>query len=80
MLLNSENNPLSKPAIILRDLWKALESGEPYVRWSSRQLGDFLQGVDFIGIDINVNPTNGVIINDHAVTIEVAKHIALMSR
>ena len=79
-LINQKSNPLSKPAIILRDLWKALEVKEQYANWYQRQLEDFTQGIDFVGIKVNLNPTNSTYLNDHAVTIEVGKHIALMSR
>lgn len=80
ILLNAESNPLTKPAIILRDLWKALELKERYQEWSSRQLEDFTQGIDFKEVQVNLHQGNGTFLSDHAVTIEVAKHIALMSR
>ena len=79
ILLDNNSNPLSKPAIILRDLWKALEISKKYTDWCNTQLEDFTQGIDFTDVHLRVN-INNVALHDHAVTIEVAKHIALMSR
>ena len=78
-ILDQTKHSLNKPAIILRDMWKALELVDKYADWWPRQLDMYEQGVDFVEVNINVN-INNVPLKDHAVTLEVAKHIALMSR
>lgn len=80
IVLESNKHSLGVPAIILRDLWKELGLVKKYTDWAGSQLEIFVQGIDYIGVHFQVNPTNGVLVNDHAVSFDVAKHIALMSR
>ena len=62
------------------DILPAVNDGAFRARlWSKRQLEAFIQGVDFKEVQVNLN-INSVALCDHAVTLEVAKHIALMSR
>ena len=79
-ILDQSKHTLRKPALILRDLWRDLELSEQYSKWFQRQLTEFAQGVDFVRVEVYLNPTNNLPIDDIAVTLETAKHIALMSR
>lgn len=79
-ILDQSKHTLRKPALILRDLWRDLELSEQYSKWFQRQLTEFAQDVDFVRVEVYLNPTNNLPIDDIAVTLETAKHIALMSR
>ena len=79
-VLEITRHSLAGNAIILRDLWRDLGLSEKYSEWSERNLDHFSQGIDYDRIQVNTNPTNGLLIDDHAVTFDTAKHIALMSR
>ena len=79
-LLEQSKHTLAKPAIVLRDLWKGLELVDKYGDWSKTWLSKFEQDIDFTIIRLEPNnPNGGRPPEDHAVTIETAKHIALMS-
>ena len=80
VILDQSKHTLNKPALILRDLWRDLELSEQYSHWFQRQLTEFAQDVDFVRVEVYLNPTNNLPIADIAVTLETAKHIALMSR
>lgn len=79
-ILDQSKHTLHKPALILRDLWRDLELTEKYAEWFLRQLTEFAQDVDYVRVQVYLNPTNNLPITDVAVTLETAKHIALMSR
>lgn len=79
-LLDTTNHTLPVQAIVLRDLRTSLELSEKYADWHTRQLDMFTQGIDFVRIQVYLNPTNNMPMDDVAVTLEMAKHICLMSR
>jgi anti-repressor protein len=56
-------------------------SGDQWSRWSQSSIVEnefFTQGVDFIKLDIMSSSPNPP--NEYAVTIEFAKHIAMMAK
>lgn len=71
-------------SVSARDLY--LDSGmasDQWSRWSKNNIVEnefFTQGIDFVRNDTVSNPTNGIAIKDFIVTIEFAKHIAMMAK
>ena len=51
---------------------------EPYIK-KDNDYG-FEKNVDFIGINVDVNPTNGVPIINYALTINMAKELSMLSK
>jgi anti-repressor protein len=78
MSIQTISTNLNSNSIILRDLWKALELVEKYSEWASRWIAKYTQGVDYIEVQVNRN-FNNVLLKDYAITIEMAKNVALMS-
>lgn len=63
-----------------RDLHEFLESSERYSKWFERMLSyGFVEGVDYTPYQ-KVHPQNKQEITDHALTIEMAKEIAMLQR
>lgn len=63
-----------------RDLHEFLESSERYSKWFERMLSyGFVEGVDYTPYR-KVHPQNKQEITDHALTIEMAKEIAMLQR
>ncbi|MGB4498851.1 MAG: antA/AntB antirepressor family protein [Methylococcaceae bacterium] len=76
-MLETVNNSVSA-----RELYLGMASDQ-WSRWSKINIVEnefFTQDIDFIRNDIKSNPTNGVAIKDFIVTIEFAKHIAMMAK
>lgn len=77
-LLDQSAHTLPKPAILLRELWWVLYLHQSYEAWAEHQLQDFIKGVDYTEIPLPGNTINPNF-KDHAVSIEVAKCIALQT-
>jgi len=76
-----KNEELGVDSIVLRELYGELEIKQEYAKWSKRQLKVFLENQDFTSFDTLVKREKGSSIRkDHAITLDTAKHIALMSR
>jgi len=65
-------------SVDLREVYDALEIGSKYSTWAQRQLDYFEDTVDFIALHTDETPINTPHI--YIVTIDTAKHIALMSQ
>ena len=65
-----------------RDLHDALEATERFSAWFERFSNGFVEGEDFTGVNKFTVVNNGaqIQIQDYACTVEMAKHICLMSR
>ena len=60
-----------------RDLWVQLESKREFANWIKDRLVDFIDGIDFLTIS---SKTSGRPAIDYYLTIETAKHIAMIER
>lgn len=71
-------------SVSARELYLGLGlSSDQWARWSVINIEQneyFSQDVDFIRNDTKSNPTNGLLIKDYAISIEFAKHIAMMAK
>lgn len=64
-----------------RDLHQALESKQEFTAWAKNRLGDFDEHVDFIVSDrVIKNPLGGRPQTDFILTLDTAKHIAMLER
>jgi phage anti-repressor protein len=67
-----------------RDLWEALEVKRRYGNWVKEKLSIFTEGSDYVASEVFnqkvKNPLGGRPTKDFFLTIDTAKHIALMSR
>lgn len=78
-------------AVDARELWAALELSDKFSDWIKRQLNIsssmpafFTQGIDYVDFEVKLknpnNPIGGRPRTEYALTLDTAKHIALMSR
>lgn len=79
ILFDNENG---EQFISARELHKALNIKERFNAWFSRFKDLFVEGVDFTGVDKPTVVNNGatITIDDYQITVDMAKHIALMSK
>ena len=73
------NEPIQ--CVNARDLWKFLDSKREFATWIKDRLLDFIEGQDFLTISsktLNVN--GGRPVTEYHITIETAKHIAMIER
>lgn len=78
-LISIEVNEKQQPVVSGRDLFDFLEVREAYTEWFNRMTGyGFTEGVDFIG---NLREsTGGRPATDHALTLDMAKELAMLQR
>lgn len=77
------NYGTKEPTVSARDLHKELEVKYDFTRWVNSNFKEFAENVDYFGthIDVMSNQYGGVqTLNDYDLTIDMAKHICLMSR
>lgn len=71
-----------KQLVSARDLHKGLKVRKHFNDWIKQNMKLFNEGTDFVFAPKSVNMPNGGTkpLNDYAITIDMAKHIAMMSR
>jgi phage anti-repressor protein len=62
-----------------RSLWKSLGSKQQFGNWVTLRLDDYIEGVDFIVIIKNTQ-YNQIDTKDYILTLDTAKHIAMLER
>lgn len=73
--------PGERFGVDLRELHEALESKRQFGNWVDEKLAQFIEGQDFEVFNNSVkNPTGGRPRIDYAVSVECAKHIAMMEQ
>ncbi len=70
------------PTVLGRDLHKFLEIETPYTQWFDRMLGyGFSENADFIGFSQKSDkPQGGRPMQDHQITIDMAKELCMIQR
>ena len=70
-----------QPTVNARELWKALDSKQEFANWIKNRLADFEEGVDFT-VDKIINGENKgrFAANEYTLTIDTAKHLAMLER
>lgn len=67
-----------------RDLWTALESKQEFSRWIKNRLADFTEGQDYAIDKIVKRGVSGATgtswSNEYTLTLDVAKHLAMLER
>lgn len=80
-LIQVEVNEQQEPVVSARELHKVLEIKKHFTDWWKQQLNyGFEENVDFVGFHLEVNPTNGVPIQDYAMKLDMAKELAMVSK
>lgn len=72
-----------KPTVSARELYKALEVKYDFARWVKSNFSEFTENVDFFRghIDVRGNRYGGTQeISDYSLSIDMAKHLCLMSK
>ena len=73
-----------KPTVSARELYKALEVKYDFARWVKSNFSEFTENEDFLGgghIDVRGNQYGGTQeISDYSLSIDMAKHLCLMSK
>lgn len=82
--INTIQCNLGVDAVLLRDVWVALELKDKYSDWSKRYLAKFEQDQDWILLRVepkrvSTGAAGGSNRVDHAVSLDMAKHLALLS-
>lgn len=78
--INYETEP---PTISARELHKKMEVKYDFARWVNSNFKEFVENVDFSGghIDVRGNQYGGTqIIEDYNLSVDMAKHLCLMSK
>lgn len=71
------------PTVSARELHKALEIKYDFKRWVDSNFKEFVENVDYFGghTDVSSNQYGGVLtIQEYDLTVDMAKHLCLMSR
>lgn len=71
------------PMVSARELHKRLEIKYDFTRWVNSNFKEFIENVDFFGghIDVSGNQYGGTqTLDDYDLTIDMAKHLCLMSK
>ena len=82
-LIKIETNEQGQKLVSGRELHEVLEIGTPYHKWMPRMIEyGFKENIDFAVMDKNVPNSNGgkQTQMDHVLTLEMAKHIAMVQR
>ena len=79
-LIKVETNEQGQKLVSARELHEVLESKERFSKWFERMVGyGFILNNDFTPYQ-KVHPQNKQLIDDYVVTLEMAKHIAMVQR
>lgn len=77
------NYDSEQPMVSARELHKRLEIKYDFTRWVNSNFKEFIENVDFFGghIDVRGNQYGGIqTLDDYDLTIDMAKHLCLMSK
>lgn len=74
-----------KKVVSARELHEFLEIKKHMTQWIKTYIGDnncygFEENVDYQRIDVEVNPTNNIPVVDYALTLEMSKELAMLSK
>lgn len=72
-------------AVSARELWKFLESKREFTHWVKPYITEdndygFVEGVDFIAVDVGVNRISQQVMKDYWFTIDMAKEVSMLSK
>lgn len=77
------NYETENPTVSARELYKELEIKYDFTRWVNSNFKGFIENVDFSRghMDVNANRYGGTqVVEDYDLTIDMAKHLCLMSK
>lgn len=81
-LINVTVNDNQQQVVSARELHKVLEVKTRFSQWVQQNFKMFIQGVDFTSVVTTTVVNNGAVreLQDYAVTIRMAEHLAMMSK
>jgi anti-repressor protein len=68
------------PTVSARDLWEGLESKQEFASWAKGRLESFEEGTDYVIDKVINNPLGGRPYINYYMTIDTAKHLAMLER
>ncbi|HBI0962494.1 TPA: antA/AntB antirepressor family protein, partial [Staphylococcus aureus] len=80
-MFNIQEKENEEIAISARELYKALEVKKRFSAWAEINLKHFKENRDFTSVLTSTVVNNGAVrqLEDYALTLDVAKHVAMMS-
>jgi anti-repressor protein len=81
-LIKVTENEQHQQVVSARELHRGLSLATRFSKWVTQNFKDFVEGTDFTGVTIVTAVNNGAqqTLRDYAITIDMAKNLALMSR
>lgn len=75
-------NDKQQQVVSARDIYKLLEVKKRFSTWFNVNSKFFIEGEDFVGVKSGTVVNNGAIkpIQDYVITLDMAKHIVMMSK
>lgn len=75
-------NDQHQQVVSARELYKGLEIKKRFSKWVEQNFDGFIEGTDFTGVPTSTVVNNGAVIelDDYALTIDMAKQVAMLSR
>lgn len=83
-LINVTLNDNQEPIVSARQLHQALEVKKRFSAWFEQNIKDFVEGYDFTGVPggtpVKGGNGNTQYLDDYALTLDTAKHLAMLSK